>query len=119
MVWAPRFHSRNGALAIIRPSLNETKMQHDAGHNNGRTPRPAKNPMDSTVLGTLEGTRTPSLLFRRQALYPLSYEGVLMRAEGSIPAMHDSCSVGLDWASLPFCPRLFWNNDRDGWSSPA
>lgn len=31
-------------------------------------------------LGTLGENRTPNLLFRRQALYPLSYEGVRRRA---------------------------------------
>src|SRR5215213_1304855 len=39
------------------------------------------------LLGTLGGTRTPSLLVRSQTLYPLSYEGraTAARAHRSIP----------------------------------
>ena len=45
----------------------------------------------SGKFGTLEGTRTPSLLFRRQALYPLSYEGVRKHAPGSIAG--SACAI--------------------------
>src|SRR5690606_6531474 len=44
-----------------------------------------------TTGGTLGGTRTPNLLVRSQALYPLSYEGKAWCACGSIAAAWAAC----------------------------